>query len=146
MTVYEGTSEIQASFALREIGKGALGVVFKEIRAELTSMSDDPLLAPLAKRVEQMAKRVEESMSILFADISYALLRAKLLTEMVIDVIASCELLLQVIADPERLDIAESFIARSSIRADHMGRRISENQEGLLERNARLVAQVAHES
>ena len=29
MMVYEGTSEIQASFALREIGKGALSVVFK---------------------------------------------------------------------------------------------------------------------
>jgi hypothetical protein len=146
MTVYEGTSEIQASFALREIGKGALGVVFKEIRTELESMSDDRLLAPLAKRVEGMAKRVEESIGVLFSDISYALLRAKLLTEMVIDVIASCELLHQVVAEPDRLDIAESFISRASIRADHKGRRISENQEGRLERDARLVAQVTRES
>jgi hypothetical protein len=143
MTVYEGTSEIQASFALREIGKGALSVVFKEIRAELTSMAEDPVRAALAERVEGMAVRVEEAMTVLFSDISYALLRAKLLTEMVIDVIASCELLQQVAVDPDRLDIAESFISRRAIKADHLNRRIAENAEGMLERNARLVAKAA---
>ena len=142
MTVYEGTSEIQASFALREIGKGGLAVVFKEIRSELAAMADDPLRADLAKRVEGMAERVEESMGVMFSDISYALLRAKLLTEMVIDVIASCELLEQVVADRDRLDIAKSFIARHAIKADYLNRRIAENAEGLLERNARLVARV----
>ena len=140
MTVYEGTSEIQASFALREIGKGALGIVFKEIRSELAGMADDPLRAGLAKRVEGMAERVEESIGVMFSDISYALLRAKLLTEMVIDVIASCELLQQVVADPDRLDIAESFIARHTIKADYLSRRIAENADGLLERDARLIA------
>jgi alkylation response protein AidB-like acyl-CoA dehydrogenase len=143
LTVYEGTSEIQASFALREIGKGALGVVFKEIRSELAAMTDDPLRADLAKRVEGMAKRVEESLGVLFSDISYALLRAKLLTEMVIDVIASCELLEQVAADSDRLDIAAAFIARHAIKADHLNRRIAENADGLLERDARLVARAA---
>jgi hypothetical protein len=140
MTVYEGTSEIQASFALREIGKGGLAVVFKEIRSELAAMADDPLRAGLAKRVEGMAERVEESIGVMFSDINYALLRAKLLTEMVIDVIASCELLQQVVADPDRLDLAESFIARHTIKADYLSRRIAENADGLLERDARLVA------
>jgi alkylation response protein AidB-like acyl-CoA dehydrogenase len=146
MTVYEGTSEIQASFALREIGKGGLAVVFKEIRSELAAMADDPLRADLAKRVEGMAERVEESMGVLFSDISYALLRAKLLTEMVIDVIASCELLQQVGADRDRLDITESFIARHAIKADYLNRRIAENAEGLLDRDARLVAKVASQT
>jgi len=140
MTVYEGTSEIQASFALREIGKGGLAVVFKEIRSELAAMADDPLRAGLAKRVEGMAERVEESIGVMFSDISYALLRAKLLTEMVIDVIASCELLQQLVVDPDRLDIAESFIARHTIKADYLSRRIAENADGLLERDARLIA------
>jgi hypothetical protein len=140
MTVYEGTSEIQASFALREMGKGGLAVVFKEIRSELAAMADDPLLAGLAKRVEGMAERVEESMGVMFSDINYALLRAKLLTEMVIDVIASCELLQQVVADRDRLDLAESFIARHTIKADYLSRRIAENADGLLERDARLIA------
>ncbi len=62
MTVYEGTSEIQASFALREIGKGGLAVVFKEIRSELAAMADDPVRAGLAKRVEGMAERVGSAM------------------------------------------------------------------------------------
>jgi len=146
MTVYEGTSEIQASFALREIGKGALGVVFKEIRTELAAMTDDPLRADLAKRVEGMAQRVEESMGVLFSNISYALLRAKFLTEMVIDVIASCELLEQVAVDRDRLDIAESFIARHTIKADYLNRRIADYSDALLERNARLISRAASQS
>ncbi len=145
LTVYEGTSEIQASFALREIGKGGLAVVFKEIRSELAAMADDPLRAGLAKRVEGMAERVEESIGVMFSDINYALLRAKLLTEMVIDVIASCELLQQVVADPDRLDIAESFIASHTIKADYLSRRIAENADGLLERDARLIAGVMNQ-
>jgi len=139
MTVYEGTSEIQASFALREIGKGGLGVVFTEIRSELAAMADNPRLASLAKRVEGMAERVEESMGVMFSDISYALLRAKLLTEMVIAVIASCELLEQVVADPERIDFAEAFIARHAVNTDYLNRRIAENASGKLERDARLI-------
>jgi len=85
--------------------------------------------------------RVEEAMTVLFSDISYALLRAKLLTEMVIEVIASCELLQQVAVDSDRLDIAESFIARCAIKTDYLNRRIAENADGMLERNARLVEQ-----
>ncbi len=146
LTVYEGTSEIQASFALREIGKGGLAVVFKEIRSELAAMADDPLRAGLAKHVEGMAERVEESIGVMFSDISYALLRAKLLTEMVIDVIASCELLQQVVADPDRLDIAESFIASHTIKADYLSRRIAENADGLLERDARLIASITNQA
>ena len=146
MTVYEGTSEIQASFALREIGKGGLAVVFTEIRSELAAMADDPLRADLAKRVEVMAERVEESMGVMFSDISYALLRAKLLTEMVIDVIASCELLAQVVVDRDRLDIADSFIARHAIKADYLNRRIADHTDGLLERNARLISRAASQA
>jgi alkylation response protein AidB-like acyl-CoA dehydrogenase len=146
MTVYEGTSEIQASFALREIGKGGLAVVFTEIRSELAAMADDPLRADLAKRVEVMAERVEESMGVMFSDISYALLRAKLLTEMVIDVIASCELLAQVVVDRDRLDIADSFIARHAIKADYLNWRIADHSDGLLERNARLISRAASQA
>ncbi len=142
MTVYEGTSEIQASFALREIGKGGLTVVFSEIRSELAAMADDPLRAHLAKRVEGMADRVEQSMGVLFSDISYALLRAELLIEMVIDVIASCELLQQVSADRDRLDIAEAYIASHAVKVDYLNRRIAENADGLLDRDARLVARM----
>jgi hypothetical protein len=143
MTIYEGTSEIQASFALKEMGKGALTVVFEEVRAELATMADDPTRAALAQQVEEMTVRVDEALQLLFADPAYALLRAKLMAEMVIDVIAAAELLAQVEADPARLDLAESFIRRRALEAEHIGRRIAKNAEGHLERDARVLAQVA---
>ena len=51
MTIYEGTSEIQASFALKEMGKGALEVVLREVHSELDAIADDPVLGPLAERI-----------------------------------------------------------------------------------------------
>jgi alkylation response protein AidB-like acyl-CoA dehydrogenase len=108
LTIYEGTSEIQASFALREIGKGALAVVFKQIRGELAEMEGDPARAALAERVVEMTHRIEDSAKALFSDISYALLRAKFMAEMVIDVTAATELLQQAGEDPSRIDIAEA--------------------------------------
>ena len=143
MTIYEGTSEIQASFALKEMGKGALAVVFEEVRAELATMADDPARAPLAARVEEMTVCADEASQLLFADPAYALLRAKLMAAMVIDVIAAAELLAQVEADPARLDLVESFIRRRVLEAEHMGRRIAKNAEGHLERDARVLAQAA---
>ena len=69
MTIYEGTSEIQASFALREMGKGALAVVFKEVRAELAAMEQDPARAKLARRVREVTIRVEDTLKVLFSDL-----------------------------------------------------------------------------
>ena len=143
MTIYEGTSEIQASFAMREIGKGALGVVFKQLRSELAAIAEDPARAVLAQRVVEMTSRIDESTKVLFSDVPYALMRAKLMAEMVIDVTAATELLQQAGADPSRLDIAEAFIIRRALEIDYTGRRIQENAEGRLERDARVLAQAA---
>jgi len=145
MTIYEGTSEIQASFALREMGKGALGVVFKEVRAELEAMEDDPVRAELARTVREVTIRVEDTLKVLFSDIAYALLRAKLMAAMVIDVITATELLKQVGAEPDRLDIAEAFISRRALTVEEGAQRIAQHSEGRLERDSRLVARVAQE-
>jgi alkylation response protein AidB-like acyl-CoA dehydrogenase len=142
MTVYEGTSEIQASFALKEIGKGALDVVFKIVREELAVMQDDPELATLAKKVVEMTHRIDQATATLFSDMSYALMRARLLAEMVIDVAAATELLHQAGADPARRDLAEAFILRQFLDVEYAGRRIEENAEGRLERDARILTQV----
>ena len=139
MTVYEGTSEIQASFALREIGKGALNVMFEHVRGELKEIANDPKLAELAKRVEEMSERVDEATKVLFSDISYALLRSKLMTEMVIDVVAATELLHQAAVDPTRIDIAADWIVRRALEGEHVGKRIHAGLEGRLERDGRLV-------
>jgi len=141
MTVYEGTSEIQASFALREMGKGALGVVVAEVRSELGAMMSDAARAELAKLVESTVSRIEECALVLFSDVGYALLRAKLIAEMVINVIAAAELLRQVGADPTRLDLAEAFVRRRMLETEAMARRIRENHKGRLERDERILAE-----
>ncbi|MDJ0849461.1 MAG: acyl-CoA dehydrogenase family protein [Myxococcota bacterium] len=139
MTVYEGTSEIQASFALKEIGKGALHVVFQAVREELAAMQDDPERAALAKKVVEMTHRIDQAAGALFSDMSYALMRSKLLAEMVIDVTAATELLHQASADPRRLQVAESFVSRRFLEVEHAGRRIEENT-GSLELDGRIVS------
>jgi alkylation response protein AidB-like acyl-CoA dehydrogenase len=139
LTVYEGTSEIQASFALREMGKGALNVVLGQIREELARIGERRELSTLASRVDETTKVVEKVAQILFSDPPYAILRAKLVAEMVIDVISATELLLQSHADPSRRDLAEAFILRRMLETEHAARRIAENHEGRLERDARIL-------
>ncbi len=140
-TVYEGTSEIQASFALREMGKGALAVVFAELRDELAEFSNDPELAALAARIEKTIELIEETAISLFGDITQSLLRAKLMAEMVINAIAGTELLRQAAADASRRDLAAAFVLRRALDTEHMGRRIRENTEGHIERASRILAQ-----
>lgn len=143
LTVYEGTSEIQASFALKEVGKGALDIVFAEAGQELGAMLADPRRAELAKRLQEAIHRVEDAAKALFGDLGYALLRAKLVAEMVIDVLASTELLRQAGVEPSRLDLAEAFVRRRLFEVETHARRIAENHTGRLERDDRILAAFA---
>jgi alkylation response protein AidB-like acyl-CoA dehydrogenase len=142
LTVYEGTSEIQASFALREMGKGALALVNRQVREELGAMQDETR-RPMARRVEAAIAEIEECVGVLFGDIGYALLRAKLFAEMVINVIAATELLRQVAADPARVDVAQAFVTRRMLETENMARRIQENSEGRVERDGRVLASLS---
>jgi alkylation response protein AidB-like acyl-CoA dehydrogenase len=139
-TIYEGTSEIQASFALREMGKGVLAVVLREVQAELDSVASDPELAPLADRIRAVIDGLDETMKVLFSDLNYALSRAKLMAETVIDVIAGAELLKQAAVDGSRRDIAESFIRRRMLEAASVSRRIQDGASGRFESDTRIVA------
>jgi hypothetical protein len=125
------------------MGKGALAVVLDEVRSQLSEMSGDPTRADLVKLVEEAIGHVDEASTTLFADPPYALLRAKLMAEMVIDVIAACELLVQVGADASRLDLATSWIRKRMLVSENSARRIHENHQGRLERDARVLAAVA---
>jgi alkylation response protein AidB-like acyl-CoA dehydrogenase len=138
-TIYEGTSEIQASFALKEIAKGALGVVFQQIRDELVEMQNDSSRSELAKKVIEMTHRIEQATGAMLQDFGYALLRAKLLSQMVIDVAAATELLHQAGADPRRRDLAEAFVLRRFHDTELSARRIESNAEGRIERDARVL-------
>jgi 3-(methylthio)propanoyl-CoA dehydrogenase len=146
MTVYEGTSEIQASFALREMGKGALGVALAQLKDELGAMRSDAKRAELAKLIDASLARIQECAQVLFTDLPYALLRAKMIAEMVINAKCGAELLRQVGADETRLDLAEAFIRRRVIESESIARRIELNHVGRLERDARILAgYTAHE-
>jgi 3-(methylthio)propanoyl-CoA dehydrogenase len=107
-TIYEGTSEIQASFALKEMSKGALFTTLEDVRTELL---------PLRERHEQPVQLVftgiewiNGCLGALMGDPQYALLNAKRLCEMVIDVVVAAELLLQGdVGDEPRRELARSF-------------------------------------
>ena len=87
-TIYEGTSEIQISFALKEVGKGALGVVFDEVGRDLAALTR-PELAPYAERVRRGIEQVLAAGPALASDIGYALLSAQSLAESVISVVVA---------------------------------------------------------
>jgi alkylation response protein AidB-like acyl-CoA dehydrogenase len=137
-TIYEGTSEIQVSFALKEVGKGALDVVFDEVRRDLESLSN-PDLAPYAQRVRSGIDLVLAAGGALAADIGYALLSAQSLAENLASVIVASELLLQADRDPGRLDVAASWVDRRLADLESRTERIRRGSPDLIARCERMI-------
>jgi alkylation response protein AidB-like acyl-CoA dehydrogenase len=122
-TIYEGTSEIQASFALKEMSKGALFATLDSIRADL-----ERLRAEFPELGELVAKGIEwlqQSLPALMGDPQYALLNAKRVCEMVIDVLVAAELLSQASLSAQRHALATAFIHRHMLAVEANARRIS---------------------
>ena len=138
-TIYEGTSEIQVSFALKEIGKGALTIVFDELHKELDSLAR-PELSALAKKVRVGISQIEDASMALAQDFSYALLCSKPLADMVIAVIVGSELLLQADVAPEREDLAASWVNRKMLDLATEASRIQSGGIERLERCERIVS------
>jgi hypothetical protein len=139
-TIYEGTSEIQVSFALKEVGKGALGVVFEDVERDLAALVR-PELAPYADRVRRGIAQVLAAAPALASDLGYALLSAQSLAESVISVVVSAELLRQADVDPGRFDVAASWIERRMVDLEGRTERIRAGSPQLIERCARMIAQ-----
>ncbi len=137
-TIYEGTSEIQVSFALKEIGKGALTIVFDELRKELDSLSDAPLI-PLAEKVRAGIERIEEVSVALLRDPAYALLSARSVAEMVIHVIVAAELLRQAQASADRFDLAASWVNRKMLELEMYAKRVGDGDSARIERCERMI-------
>ena len=137
-TIYEGTSEIQVSFALKEIGKGALAIVFDEIRRDLDSLKRSEL-TEYAEKIRVGIKRIEEASGALLSDFNYALLCSRPMADMVIAVIVGAELLLQADVSPEREDLAASWVNRRMLDLETDARRIEEGGVERLERCERIV-------
>ncbi len=137
-TIYEGTSEIQVSFALKEIGKGALGIVFEELRKELGALAS-PVLTPFAARVVAGIERIEASAHALLSDFGYALLSARAVAEMVIAVIVASELLRQADHAPARIELAARWIHVKMLELEAQARRVIEGDAGRIERCEKIV-------
>jgi alkylation response protein AidB-like acyl-CoA dehydrogenase len=138
-TIYEGTSEIQVSFALKEIGKGALNIVFDELRGELKEFEQGPL-AQTAAKVMSGIERIEGITSALASDFSYALLCSRSVAEMVITVIVGSELIAQAAASPERTVLAESWVNRKLLELEMHAERVSSGGVERIERCENIVA------
>jgi alkylation response protein AidB-like acyl-CoA dehydrogenase len=137
-TIYEGTSEIQVSFALKEIGKGALTIVFDELAKELGGLQN-PELHPLADKVRAGIQRIGEASMALIKDFNYALLSARSVAEMAIHVIAATELLKQADADPRRVALARTWVNLKSAELEMYASRILEGDTSRIERFERIV-------
>ena len=137
-TIYEGTSEIQVSFALKEIGKGALTIVFDELRKELDSLSDASLI-PLAEKVSAGIERIEDVSVALLRDPAYALLSARSVAEMVIHVIVGTELLRQAQVSADRFDLAASWVNRKMLELEMYAKRVGDGDSARIERCERMI-------
>jgi alkylation response protein AidB-like acyl-CoA dehydrogenase len=138
-TIYEGTSEIQVSFALKEIGKGALAVVFESLEAELKAFKD-PELKEFADKVLNGMNLILDASGSLLADFSYALMSAQSLAEVVSSVIAGAELLKQARADHDRFDLAASWINRRMVDLEGRCQRIMEGSADRLDRCDKIIS------
>ncbi len=137
-TIYEGTSEIQVSFALKEIGKGALTAVFEALEAELASF-ESAELREYADKVRHGMKLILDASSALMADFAYALMSARSLAEVVISVIVGAELLKQAEADPNRFDLAASWINRRMVDLESRTQRIQEGTHDRIDRADKII-------
>ena len=88
-TIYEGTSEIQASFALKEMSKGALFAALEQV-ARASSSRCATAIPELVAEVRGGIEWINKSLPALMGDPQYALLNAKRVCEMVIDVLVAC--------------------------------------------------------
>jgi len=137
-TIYEGTSEIQASFALKEMSKGALFTTLEQVRDELQPLhAQFPDLVGLV--CTAIDKWITEAMPFLVGDPQYALLNAKRVCEMVIDVIIAAELLMQASVVQEKRELAASFIHRHMLAVEMNARRISSGDASRIERYDRIL-------
>lgn len=137
-TIYEGTSEIQVSFALKEIGKGALEIVFEQLSKELGALSGD--LVPYADKVRAGIQRIIKASAALLQDFSYALLSSKPVADMVVDVIVATELLKQAQVDPQRFDLAASWVNRKMLDLEMHAERVESGGVDRIARCERIVS------
>ncbi|MBT9169340.1 MAG: 3-methylmercaptopropionyl-CoA dehydrogenase [Syntrophomonadaceae bacterium] len=112
-TIYEGTSEIQASMAVADILRGFFATEMQEVKKFLNSLTDD--LAPYAEKIKKGSAKMEELIGKLQQEFftagdSYIRLRAKEMSEIVIYLYASYLLLQQAQKSSRKKYVAKLYI------------------------------------
>ncbi len=136
-TIYEGTSEIQASFALKEMSKGALFTAMEETRRQLATLSE--LYPDLVKLIVQGLDWLNQSLPALMGDPHYALLNAKRVCEMVIDVVVAAELLAQAKLSDQKHELAQAFVHRRMLLVEMNARHIASGDVSRIKRYDRIL-------
>jgi hypothetical protein len=136
-TIYEGTSEIQASFALKEMAKGALFAALEKTRESLESLGGKN--AELIRLVCDGIGWINQSVPTLLGDPQYALLNAKRVSEMVIDVLVASEFLFQADLSEEKQLLAATFVHRRMLAVEMAARRIGSGDASRLKRYDRIL-------
>lgn len=136
-TIYEGTSEIQASFALREMSKGALFTALEATSQELKKLDDR--FPEETRHVHAGIQAINDSLPGLMTDPSYAILNAKHVCDMMIDVVVAAELLLQAEVDPSKQLAATSFIRSRMAMVDMHAKRIQGGDVTRLDRYTKIL-------
>jgi hypothetical protein len=131
-TIYEGTSEIQASFALKEMAKGALVTTLEDTKEQLANLGSE--FSGLAEQVTKGIDAINQSIAALLVDFDYALLNAKRISEMVIDVVVSAELLHQATHSDDKRELATAFINRHMLAVEMNAKRISTGDASRIKR------------
>ncbi|MDX2170013.1 MAG: acyl-CoA dehydrogenase family protein [Deltaproteobacteria bacterium] len=131
-TIYEGTSEIQASFALKEMSKGALFAALDAVSASIDGRRDG--FQPLVDQVHQGIEWIHKSLNAVMGDPRYALLNAKRLCDMVIDVLVAAELLAHAPHADAKRELAQSFIHRRMLMVEMNARRVAGGDASRIQR------------
>ena len=84
-------------------------------------------------------KLILDASSALMADFAYALMSARSLAEVVISVIVGAELLKQAEADPNRFDLAASWINRRMVDLESRTQRIQEGTHDRIDRADKII-------
>ncbi len=136
-TIYEGTSEIQASFALQEMARGALLATLDKTRSDLERQRsrDGELVDQVCKGIDWIG----QSTAALMGDPQYALLNAKRVCEMVIDVVVAAEFLQQANFSEDKRDLASTFIHRRMLAVEMNARRVSSGDASRIKKYDRIL-------
>ncbi len=136
-TIYEGTSEIQASFALKEMAKGALVTTLDQTKEQLEPLRGQ--FGDLVERVCQGVDAINGSIAALLTDFDYALLNAKRISQMVIDVVVSAELLMQAADIEEKSTLALVYINRHILSVEMNAKRIATGDATRIKRYSTIL-------